>query len=183
MWQPLVEAVGQEFGDEGVTWGADTVELTGIRRLLEPFEFGCALHYDKPTAIEHGYPDVVAPVSAVQVFAIRPMWQPGDDPVFPNPERNAEPERWLTAAGRPPMAPRSSAAFMTDVEWDFLLPVIVGDRVGIRNRRKIVSCTPKELRVGKGAFLTLEQNVVNQRGETVMRVRQTSFSYEPAKRG
>jgi N-terminal half of MaoC dehydratase len=178
-WQPVVDLVGQEVGEDTIAWGADAVELTGIRRMLEPFEFDCALHYDKAVAVEHGYADVIAPVSAIRVFAIPAVWSPGEDPVFPDPDRNAQPLRWGQGGGVPG-APKTSAAFMTDVEWDFLLPVTLGDRLGLRTRRRIVSCTPKQIRVGKGAFVTMEQAVVNQRQEVVMLVRSTSFSYDPA---
>jgi hypothetical protein len=182
-WQAAVDIVGQDFGDDSIIWGADPVERTGIRRLLEAFEFDCALHYDQAIAIEHGYADIVAPASSVRVFAIPAMWEPGDDPIFTDPDKNAQPVRWPRPGWYPPVTPATSAGIITDLEWDFLLPVVVGDHVGIRNRRRLVACTPKELRIGKGAFVTIEQTIVNQRQEKVALTRLTSFNYNPAPGG
>ena len=45
-WQPLAEAVGRDFGDGTVVFGADAVEPGTIRRYTEPLEIGCPIHYD-----------------------------------------------------------------------------------------------------------------------------------------
>src|SRR5699024_11620225 len=59
-WQPMIEAIGQDFSDGGEVAGADEVEKGAIRRFLEPLEFDCALHNDENTAKEYGYEDVIA---------------------------------------------------------------------------------------------------------------------------
>lgn len=53
-WQEVIDAVGQDFSDGQVHYGADAVEASAIRRYLEPLELDCALHHDAATAREHG---------------------------------------------------------------------------------------------------------------------------------
>jgi hypothetical protein len=77
------------------------------------------------------------------------------------------------------MAPATSALIMTEVEWDFLLPAVVGDHLGVANRRRLVSCTPKALTIGQGAFVTIQQTIVNQRRQAVALIRLTYFFYDP----
>ena len=54
----------------------------------------------------------------------------------------------------------------------------VGDRLA-RVGNLLVSCMPKETSVGRGAFVTWQYEIRNQRGEAVARVRSTTYSYSP----
>src|SRR5258708_1089564 len=47
-WQPMIDAVGTDFSDGAEVQGADEVERGAIRRFLEPLQFDCPLHYDRP---------------------------------------------------------------------------------------------------------------------------------------
>jgi N-terminal half of MaoC dehydratase len=179
-WDAVVAAVGEEFGEDAVAWGADHVELTGIRRFVEPFEFDCALHHDKETARQHGYSDVVAPVASLRMFASPALWEPGNQPVFTDAARDAQPSQASPARHLPSFAPLTTALVMTEVEWDFLQPVIVGDHLGTHMRKRIVACTPKALKIGQGAFVTIEHKLCNQRHELVARIRLTYFCYNPS---
>ncbi len=58
--------------------------------------------------------------------------------------------------------PPSPSFFATDIEIDYLQPVVVGDRVRMKGR-KLLSCTPKETSVGRGAFIVWESEILNQR--------------------
>ena len=62
---------------------------------------------------------------------------------------------------------------------DVLRPVTVGERVGRRGQR-LISCTPKQTSMGRGAFLTWESELVTEPGEVVARVRTGTYAYNPA---
>jgi acyl-CoA thioesterase FadM len=76
------------------------------------------------------------------------------------------------------LMPPSPGFFATDIEIDYLQPVVVGDHVCMRGR-KLLSCIPKETRVGRGAFITWESEILNQRAELVARIRVGMYQYVP----
>ena len=81
-WQPMVDAVGRDFG-EGRTevWG-ETIEASMVRRYIEPLELDSKLHSDAAFARAHGYADIVVPSTAIASFAMPLLWNPGDSPLF-----------------------------------------------------------------------------------------------------
>jgi hypothetical protein len=178
-WQPMVDAVGTVFGDGAVVYGADPVEPGLVRRYVEPLEFGSALHHDPEVARAHGYPDVIAPYTSLLMFCVPPLWSPGDPPVFTTAGRDAQPARSPVAERRPRLQPATSEYFATDMEMDFVRPVAVGERVGRRRSQLLVSCLPKETRVGRGAFLVWQSDVVDGEGAVLARVRTGVYSYVP----
>ena len=104
-WQPVIDAVGRDFGGGEVIEGADAVEQSALRRYLEPLEFDCPLHHDERVAREHGCAGVIAPLASYFTFIAPPLWRPGDQPVFTSDERDAQPEglgsrRFLRASSR-----------------------------------------------------------------------------------
>jgi MaoC dehydratase-like protein len=178
-WDAVVAAVGGEYGEDEVAWGPDEVELTGIRRFVEPFELDCPLHYDRAAALAMGYSGVVAPAASIRMFAAPALWEPGREAVFTDPGRDALPAQSSPGRHLPSFAPATTALVMTEVAWDFLRPVIVGDRLGTHKRKRIAACTPKALRIGRGAFITIEHRICNQNRELVARIRLTYFAYNP----
>jgi acyl dehydratase len=182
----MADAVGTDFADtQGRTEsraegreGPDAIEAGAVRKFVEPLEFGCPLHYDRQVALGLGYRDVVAPVSSIITFTIPPVWKPGDPPAFTSPERDAQPASLATGPRLTGLEPPFSAYFAADLEADFLAPAVVGDRLS-RQGNVLLSCTPKETSVGRGAFLTWQSQVRNQRGELVARLRNTGYLYEP----
>ena len=176
-WQPMVEAVGRDFAPDEVVWGADPIEASAVRRYLEPLEFDCPLHYDEAAARAHGYDGVVAPNTSLLTFALPALWQPGEA-IFASAERDAQPTRSPVTGRRTALEPPTTGYFATDFEMDYLRPVVVGDRIGRRGAR-LVACAPKETTVGRGAFLTWESEMVNQRGEVVARLRLGTYRYQP----
>jgi acyl dehydratase len=176
-WEPMIGRIGTDVTDGKVTWGADPIERSAVRRYLEPLELDCALHYDVDVAREHGYPEVTAPYSSFITFAIPPMWEPGQR-VLTSDDRDAQPALSPIDGEALRVAPEVTGFFATDMEIDFLRPPVVGDRLG-RRGGVLKACVPKWTTVGRGAFMTLEAEVITETGEVVARVRNTVFAYEP----
>ncbi|MEB3070280.1 FAS1-like dehydratase domain-containing protein [[Mycobacterium] vasticus] len=177
-WADMIALVGRDLSDGATVWGADRVEAGTIRRFLEPLEIGAAIHCDADTARAAGYADLVAPVSSLLSFTIPPMWSPGDAPLFDGADANAQPLRSpIDNPNRGP-APPTSGFFATDMSIDFLRPVVVGERLGLRGRR-LLSCVPKETAVGRGAFSTTETEIVSDQGDVVAVMRTGTYAYNP----
>lgn len=176
-WQPVVEAVGRDFGNGRLMTGADEVCAATIRRYLEPLEFDCALHTDAEVARAHGYADVIAPITSIQTLSLPAMWQPGQH-IFNSAEPHAQPETSTLSGFRAPQEPPTTGYFATDYEVEYFRPVIVGDRLH-RRGAKLAGCLPRETTVGRGAFLTWESEICNQRDEVVARTRTTWLRYNP----
>ncbi len=176
-WRPMTEAVGRQFEEGEAAFSADEIERSAIRRYLEPLEFDCPLHHDREAAQAQGYADVLVPTSALPTFALGPMWRPGEV-FFTSADRNAQPAasvlRWITS----PLEPPTTGYFATNFDVDYLLPAVVGDRL-LRRGARLLGCLPKETKVGRGAFLTWESEIVNQRREVVARLRTTFYRYNP----
>src|SRR5205823_1962655 len=176
-WQPMLEAVGTDLSKGRTIRAADPIERSTVRRYLEPLEFDCALHYDPEVARRHGYPGVTAPYTSLLTFTIAPMWVPGQV-LFTSNERDAQPSASPINGDDLRVAPHLTGFFATDIEMDFLRPPVVGEWLS-RRGNVLLSCAPKWISVGRGAFMTLESEVVTDAGEVVGRVRNTVFAYEP----
>lgn len=177
-WQPMIDAIGTDFEPDVDRIGPDAVELGAIRRLLEPLESGCPLHYDRVLARGLGYRDVPVPVSGFMTLTVAPVWRAGEAPVFTDPQRDAQPARSGTTPRFTGLEPPTSAYFAAESAADYLVPIVVGDRVR-RCGNVLVGCVPKQTRVGRGAFLTWQSEMRNQHDETVARLRNTAYLYTP----
>lgn len=177
-WQPLMDAVGRDFGDGTVAWGADRVEQSVIRRYLEPLEIDSPLHYDASIAQAHGNADVIAPYTAILPLSVPAMWNPGDPTLYEDPGADAQPARSPINNQDMPLGPRTIGFFATDMSIEFVRPLIVGERVG-RRGRVLVSCTPKETSMGRGAFLNWQSELVTDTGDVVAYVRTGTYAYNP----
>ncbi len=176
-WGPMVAKVGTDLSHGEVTRGADPIERGAIRRYLEPLELDCPLHYDPETARAHGFGDVTAPYTSVLTFTIPPMWNPGQQ-LFTSDERDAQPSSSPINGDYLRVAPHITGFFATDIEMDFIRPPVAGEHLSKRGN-VLLSCLPKWISVGRGAFMTLESEVVTDDGEMVARIRNTVFAYEP----
>src|SRR5919199_578290 len=177
-WDDMVAAVGRDFSDGKTSYGVDPVERSALRRYLEPLEFDCPLHYDEEVARSFGFSNVTVPYTAALSWSMPAMWSPGEPPIFDDDDRNAQPSRSpINDRGERP-GPKTTGFFATDMELDFIRPVVIGERVG-RRGNKLISCTPKETSVGRGAFLKWESELVNQDGEVVARMRTGTYAYIP----
>jgi hypothetical protein len=178
-WRPLIDAVGTQFGDDTISWGADAVELGTIRRYVEPLEISSPLHYDADVARAHGHPDVIAPYTQIMSYAVAPMWRPGEPTLYDSDDPDAQPARSPINNEDMPLGPKTTGFFATDISMDFVRPVVLGERVGRRGRR-LVSCTPKQTSMGQGAFITWESELVTDNGEVVAYVRTGTYAYNPS---
>ena len=177
-WQPVIDAVGKDFGGGEVIEGADAVDASVLRRYLEPLEFDCPLHHDDEVARRHGLPGVVAPLAASITFSVPPIWWPGREPVFTSDARDAQPEGMLVRRFLTGLEPPHTGYFAADFEIENLLPVVLGDRLS-RTGMRLIACEPKATKVGRGAFMTWVYEVRNQRSEPVARFRTTMYVYSP----
>jgi hypothetical protein len=178
-WQPVIDAVGKDFANGEVTWGADPVERGAIRRYLEPLELDCALHTDPEVARAAGFADVTMPYTGAIAWTLPAVWRPGET-LFDSDDRNAQPVRSSINNEDMPLGPRTTGFFGTDIAVDFLRPVVAGERLGRRGRR-LVSCSPKETSVGRGAFMSWESEIVTAADEVVARIRIGTYAYVPSK--
>lgn len=175
-WQPVIDAVGTDLGWD--TPGADAVEPGAVRRFCEVLELGCPLHHDADAARAAGYDDIVAPVSSLLTFTIRPLWEPGGLPTFTTAGPDAQPATKSFGPKSLGVEPTTSAGFATDYDLDVIEPVVVGDRLH-RHGYRLVGCVPKQTSVGRGAFLTWESEIRNQHGRPAARTRSTEYRYQP----
>jgi hypothetical protein len=128
-------------------------------------------------AREHGYPDVTMPYTGVIAWTLPAAWRPGET-LFDSDDRDSQPVRSEINNADMPIGPKTTGFFGTDIELDFVRPVVAGERIG-RRGRKLLSCSPKETAVGRGAFLMWESDIVTSEGEVVARLRVGTYAYVP----
>jgi hypothetical protein len=177
-WRPAVAAVGKEFSDGTIVWGADRVEPGSLRRLVEPLEINTLIHTDEDAARAAGYDGLVSPMVGVFVYSIPATWSPGEPELFVDESRDGQPARSPIDNSDLAPAPETKGFFATEFDVDLLRPVEVGELLG-RRGRKLLSCTLRETSVGRGAFMTWESEIVSDRGDTVARLRAGSFAFDP----
>jgi hypothetical protein len=176
-WQPMIDAVGRDFGGQ-VLVGADRVEPGTIRRFLEPLELWSPIHEDDEAAREAGYRGVVAPVSSLLSYQLPAMWASGDPGVFVDADRNAQPARSPVRPLVPDLAPPTTGYFATDIELELLGDLCVGDRL-TRRGNVLLSCEPKRTAVGLGAFTTWESAYYTTDEALIARIRTGLYFYNP----
>lgn len=168
-WEEAESYLGQIIGEDV---GVDTVELGSIRRWLEPKEFDCALHTNAAAAKEAGYRDVVAPSTMVFSYGLPAYWSPGDDQA----QMGDEPKQVSIPVIFDVPAP-CTLSFASNIDMEFFEPMVIGDT--IKRTSRLISIEHKELRVGKGAFMTQEDSYTNQNGDKVAQVLLTIFRFVP----
>ncbi|MDA0256503.1 MAG: MaoC family dehydratase N-terminal domain-containing protein [Chloroflexi bacterium] len=177
-WDVTAAAIGTDYGGGHVAVAADEVERGSIRRYCEVLELDCPLHLDDAAARSAGYAGIVAPISGVsQTWTREAHWRPGMPTRYPVLDPDAEVLREQLRFGGPPEPP-TVLTFVTDLAIEYLAPVYVGDRLSRRGHR-LAAVVPKETSIGRGAFLTYESEVWNQRGELVARSQNGGYHYNP----
>lgn len=174
-WKPMINKIGTDFSNNKSQIGADIIEKGAVRRYLEPLEFDCALHYNKKIAVKNGYKNIIAPYSSLLSWTIPPHWTPGEKN-FTSSERNAQPARNPVSIINKDIAPNTNNTIVTEIEIDYISPIVVGDRLTTIGE-KLISCSPKETRLGRGAFMTWESEVYNQLNELIAIIQTGTFNY------
>ena len=178
-WQGTIDAVGGDFSGGVTSTALDQIEMGAVRKFLEPLELDCPLHYDSDAAKQHGYRNVLAPVAGISsTWLDAGLWRPGMGSRYPQAHPHVDIPRARTEDVPEPPVPDTTAAFATDIEIEYFEPAVVGDRLTVRGR-KLLSCVPRETRVGRGAFMVWEREVVNQDGVRVALLRNGGYSYVP----
>ena len=175
-WDGVIAAIGSDW-ESTPRGGADRIEPGAVRRCLEVLEFDCALHSDPAVARAQGYPDIIVPYMATLAWTLPPMWQPGET-LFDSAERDAQPPHSAVKPLYPAVVPSFSGYFATDLEMDFIRPACVGERL-MRRGEKLLSCEPKETKLGRGAFLSFESEIINEMSDLIARTRWTMYLYNP----
>jgi acyl dehydratase len=170
-----LEETSKWLGRELPTHGVDEVSRTDIRRKLEVYCFDCPLYYDDRVAQAHGYRATPAPVVMTPLWAMPAHWAPGQpapfDPNDPDYRLHGVPEE---VAVPMPFARNVQAGS----EAEYFEPLYPGDR--LHGVRKLVEITPKQTRLGNGAFFTFESRHWKQTDELVCVTRSTGYRYDPS---
>lgn len=169
-WEDAEAMLGKELS---TMVGADTVDLSSIRRKLEVLSFASPLHQDEETARRHGYEGIPSPVSMTATWSLPAYWKAGDPPLGKRVVMPPFPLVKIPAPG--------TAVLGTNVESEYFEPIYVGDRITCVNR--LVEITRKRTRVGDGAFMVVESTYTKQTGEVVCIERFTTFRYNPVSDG
>lgn len=178
-WQPMIEAVGRDFGEGQPEHWSETIEASAVRRYIEPLELDCGLHSDAAFARAHGHGGITVPFTALASFALPLLWRPGDPPLFTDAQRNAQPRVSHSVGLLTGLEPPTTHFFAVESDADFFQPALVGDRL-CRRGALLLSCRPKQTRVGRGAFICWQSEIINERRELLARLRTTFFRYSPA---
>jgi len=120
---------------------------------------------------------VTMPYTGVIAWTIPEAWKPGET-LFDSADRDAQPVQTAINNTDMDLGPKTTGFFGTDIEVDFLRPVVAGERIG-RRGKTLLSCTPKETGVGRGAFMTWESEIVTEELEVVGRIRIGTYAYVP----
>ena len=179
VWQPMIDAVGTDFGGGVKHVAVEAIEKNTIRRFCEPLEMDCPIFYDEEVAKAHGYRGIPAPWSGItQTWTDQGVWQPGQQERWPEADRDAPVVRELREGGVEPPVPETSGGFATDIEVEYIEDAVVGDRLH-EVGNTLVSCTPKETSVGRGAFVIYEWEVRNQDDTLIAKCRRGLYGYTP----
>lgn len=178
-WQPMVDAIGREFdADAPLVWG-ERIDASMVARYIEPLELDCRLHSDIAVARANGHERLVVPDTALFSLSLPLVWRPGDAPIFQSDERDAQPVTGVIGGRLCGLEPPTTGAFAVQWDTDFIKPALVGDRL-CRRGLLLVACKPREMRMGRGAFITWQSEVINEQFEILARIRSTLFRYVPA---
>ena len=165
-----VEETSGWIGRETVYDGVDEVSRNDIRRKLEVYCFDCPIHTDDAVARAHGYRMATAPAGLIPLWTLPAYWSPGDAPIFGPGLKEKD------GSVRTPLPNLWKNGLNASNEVEFFEPVYPGDR--LRTVTKLVEVSPKQTRLGYGAFLVYESVISKLSGEKVAVRRNTSFRYD-----
>lgn len=174
----MVEAIGRNFeADAPLIWG-ELIDRAMVARYLEPLEFDCGLHSDADVAHSWGYADVIVPYTALMSMSLPLMWRPGERALFTSEGRNDLPDSATMSGRLCGLEPTTKHTFAVGWDMDFLKPASVGERI-CRCGLLLLSCVPKQTRMGRGAFITCQSEIINERCEVLARIQSTLYRFNP----
>lgn len=170
-WEETEKTIGETLP---VIYGADAATLGWIRQWNEVIEADCPLYYDEELAQRLGYKTIPAPAGhghgggyglMVGARGGRGSRRAAVSPRNAHARSHSSALAWLCDRHRS----RVSASPLS------------GDT--LRQVGRLVSVTRKRLKIGDGAFFTVEIEFINQNDETVAVQRVTTWSGNPVEEG
>jgi hypothetical protein len=178
-WEDTAKHIGEDYSGGIIMVADERVDKTMMSRYCEPAEIGNLTYWDEEVARMAGYRSQVVPWAMVkEVPTYNGLWRPGQDTRFPldaGIDFQSQLANRQPSAGNPP-TPQTNAGFFTDMTIEFYEPVVLGDRLTTMGR-VLHHVTPKETRVGVGAFVGYTTSYFNQNGQVVARATQGSYSF------
>ena len=166
-WETTAEWIGKE---PPANRSVDAIGKTWIRWWLEVIEFDCPLHYDEEIARKYGHDGIIAPAAMTISAALPPYWEFGD----PHTEMGDPPKLAPFEGAKIPSPGKRN--FATDYEFEFFEDMLPGDTV--YSVAKLVDIKPKKLRVGDGAFLTMEKTYRTEDEKLLAVGKNTIFKFD-----
>ena len=178
-WEDTAKHIGEDYSGGDIMVADERVDKVMLSRYCEPAEIGNRTYWDEEVARMAGYRSQVVPWAMVkEVPTYCGNWRPGQPTRFPL-DADVDFQSQLAArspsTGDPPMPP-TNAGFFTDMTIEFFEPVCLGDRLTTMGR-VLHHVTPKETRVGVGAFLGYTTSYFNQNGQLVAKATQGSYRF------
>ena len=178
-WEDTAAHIGEDYSGGIIMVADERVDKVMLSRYCEPAEIGNLTYWDEEVARMAGYRSQVVPWAAVkEVPTYNGLWRPGQATRFPL-DADVDYQSQLAArapsAGGPPVPP-TNAGFFTDMTIEFFEPVCIGDRLTTMGR-VLHHVTPRETRVGVGAFVGYTTSYFNHNGDLVAKATQGGYSF------
>ena len=178
-WQDTAKHIGEDYSGGMIMVADERVDKTMISRWCEPAEIGNLTYWDEEVARMAGYRSQAVPWAMVkEVPTYCGNWRPTQPTRFPldaEVDYQSQLAQRQPSAGDPPTPP-VNAGFFTDMTIEFFEPVCLGDRLTTMGR-VLHHVTPKETRVGVGAFLGYTTSYFNQSGQLVAQATQGTYRF------
>ena len=178
-WEDTAKHIGEDYSGGIIMVADERVDKVMISRYCEPAEIGNLLYWDEEVARMAGYRSQVVPWAMVkEVPTYGGNWRPGEATRFPLDKEmdwQSQLANRQPSAGGPPTPP-TNAGFFTDMTIEFFEPVCLGDRLTTMGYT-LRHVTPRETRVGIGAFVGFDTSYFNQYGQLVARATQGGYRF------
>ena len=178
-WEDTAKYIGTDYSGGVIMVADERVDKVMISRYCEPAEISNLLYWDEEVARMAGYRSQVVPWAMVkEVPTYGGNWRPGQDTRFPLDKEmdwQSQLANRQPGSGGPPQPP-TNAGFFTDMTIEFFEPVCLGDRLTTMGR-VLRHVTPRETRVGVGAFVGYDTSYFNQLGQLVARATQGGYRF------
>ena len=178
-WEDTAKYIGTDYSGGIIMVADERVDKVMLSRYCEPAEIGNLTYWDEEVARMAGYRSQVAPWASVkEVPTYMGNWRPGQPTRFPldmGVDGQSQLATRAPSVGDPPMPP-TNAGFFTDMTVEFFEPVCLGDRLSTMGR-VLHHVTPRETRVGVGAFIGYDTSYFNQFGQLVARATQGNYRF------